>query len=108
MQDALTAYSAFYKKKHPKHKLSWVHYLGHATLRGRFAPGDKTLSVSLHQTLVLLLFNQADKLSYDEIQKQLLLFSYPDDWKPEQIQAQKALGGYLFIDLNCFALINSI
>ncbi|THH31569.1 hypothetical protein EUX98_g2606 [Antrodiella citrinella] len=60
MQADLTRYTAFYKLKHQGHKLDWDHALGTATLRARFARGEKELSVSLYQALVLLLFNEED------------------------------------------------
>jgi cullin-4 len=67
MQDQLTHYAAFYKAKHKGHKLDWDHALGTATLKARFNPGSKELSVSLYQSIILLLFNEATELSYTDI-----------------------------------------
>ena len=60
-------YDAFYKSKHSGRVLDWEHSLGTATLKARFAKGYKELSVSLFQAVVLLLFNDANELSYPEI-----------------------------------------
>jgi cullin-4 len=67
MQDQLTSYVAFYKARHKGHKLEWHHVLGTATLKARFNAGQKELSVSLYQAVILLLFNEATELSYTDI-----------------------------------------
>lgn len=67
MQDELTKYHNFYKNKHQGHKLNWDHALGTATLKARFKNGEKELSVSLYQALVLLLFNESLELSFKEL-----------------------------------------
>jgi len=67
MQDQLTSYAAFYKVRHKGHKLEWDHALGTATLKARFNAGKKELSVSLYQSIILLLFNEATELSYADI-----------------------------------------
>ncbi|TFK63076.1 Cullin-domain-containing protein [Pluteus cervinus] len=67
MQDELTRYAGYYKQRHSGHTLSWDHALGTATLKARFKAGTKDLSVSLYQGVVLLLFNEAEELKYDEI-----------------------------------------
>lgn len=67
MQDQLTAYSEFYKTRHKGHKLNWDHALGTATLKARFNAGQKELSVSLYQAVILLLFNNVTELSYTDI-----------------------------------------
>ena len=60
MKEELLRYTAFYKSKHSGRKLDWDHALGTATLRARFKEGEKELSVSLYQAIVLLLFNDTD------------------------------------------------
>jgi cullin 4 len=70
MQDELTLYAQFYKTKHQGHKLYWDHTLGTITLKARFASGVKDLTMSLYQAIVLLLFNDANELSYRDIQLQ--------------------------------------
>lgn len=70
MQDQLTEYAAFYKGRHQGHKIEWDHALGTATLKARFIAGQKELSVSLHQCIVLLLFNDSAELSFTDIKEQ--------------------------------------
>ncbi|KAI0762521.1 Cullin-domain-containing protein [Fomes fomentarius] len=70
MGQDLDAYRDFYRIKHQGHKLDWDHALGTATLKARFKNVEKELSVSLHQAVVLLLFNENDELSVAEIQAQ--------------------------------------
>ena len=70
MQDELTRYSEYYKGRHSGHKLDWDHSLGTATLKARFSAGVKELSVSLFQTLVLLLFNDTEELPFSDIKEQ--------------------------------------
>ena len=70
MGDDLKVYEEFYKTQHQGHKLDWDHSLGTATLKARFNKDVKELSVSLHQAVVLLLFNDNDELSAEEIQAQ--------------------------------------
>src|ERR1700722_2944720 len=79
MQDELTSYTEFYKKKHQGHKLYWDHTLGTATLKAQFSAGPKDLSVSLYQAIVLLLFNNVDELSYNEILEQTHMLVGSDD-----------------------------
>lgn len=70
MQDELTAYENYYKGRHSGHTLDWDHALGTATLTGRFKPGNKELSVSLYQAVVLLLFNAETEWRYPDILEQ--------------------------------------
>ena len=67
MQDEISKYTTFYKNKHQGHKLDWDHALGTATLRARFKGGEKELSVSVYQAIVLLLFNDAEEVAFSEI-----------------------------------------
>lgn len=67
MDKALAAFSAFYKSKHKNHKLEWLHNLGTVILLTNFTSGEKELSVSLYQAVVLLLFKDEDKLGYKDI-----------------------------------------
>ncbi|CAG9137007.1 unnamed protein product [Plutella xylostella] len=60
-------FSKFYLAKHSGRKLQWQPTLVHTVLRAGFPQGNKELQVSLFQGLVLLLFNDADSLSYEEI-----------------------------------------
>lgn len=69
MQAELTRYTSFYKNKHQGHKLDWDHSLGIASLRARFNRGEKELSVSLYQALVLLLFNDEIEMGFSDIKE---------------------------------------
>lgn len=57
----------FYLSKHRGRKLQWQSTLGHCVLRAEFKKGRKELQVSLFQTLVLLMFNEGDQFSLEEI-----------------------------------------
>jgi len=48
--------------------LTWQNSLGHCVLKTTFPSSKKELAVSLFQTVILLLFNDAKKLSFKEIQ----------------------------------------
>ena len=63
----LDKFTAFYKDRHSGRKLDYDHAYSTATLKARFQAGTKDLSVSLFQTVVLLLFNDADKYTFEEI-----------------------------------------
>ncbi|XP_077292720.1 cullin 4 [Arctopsyche grandis] len=60
-------FSKFYLAKHSGRKLQWQPTLGHCVLRAHFTQEKKELQVSLFQVLVLLLFNEGDNLSIEEI-----------------------------------------
>jgi cullin-4 len=70
MKEELGRFTLYYKAKHSGRALSWDHGLGTATLKARFSPGVKELSVSLYQAAVLLLFNQSSQISLQEIKDQ--------------------------------------
>ncbi len=54
----------FYTKKYSGRRLVWHHCLGSCVLRAHFPKGSKELSVSLFQAVVLMLFNDAETLSF--------------------------------------------
>uniref|UniRef100_A0A8B9C471 Cullin-4B n=1 Tax=Anser brachyrhynchus TaxID=132585 RepID=A0A8B9C471_9AVES len=60
-------FKAFYLGKHSGRKLQWQTTLGHAVLKAEFKEGKKEFQVSLFQTLVLLMFNEGDEFSFEEI-----------------------------------------
>ncbi|GBG65908.1 hypothetical protein CBR_g54200 [Chara braunii] len=60
-------FKEFYLSKHSGRRLMWQNSLGHCVLKADFPKGKKELSVSLFQTVVLMLFNDEDRLSYQEI-----------------------------------------
>ncbi|XP_071706228.1 cullin-4-like [Rutidosis leptorrhynchoides] len=57
----------FYLSKYSGRRLMWQHSLGHCVLKAEFPKGKKELAVSLYQTVVLMLFNDAEKLSFQDI-----------------------------------------
>uniref|UniRef100_A0A8D3C625 Cullin-4A n=1 Tax=Scophthalmus maximus TaxID=52904 RepID=A0A8D3C625_SCOMX len=60
-------FKLFYLGKHSGRKLQWQPTLGHAVLKSEFKEGKKELQVSLFQTLVLLMFNEGEEFSIEEI-----------------------------------------
>ncbi|XP_015123952.1 cullin-4A [Diachasma alloeum] len=60
-------FNKFYLGKHSGRKLQWQPTLGHCVLKAWFTGGNKELQVSLFQALVLILFNDSDDLSLEEI-----------------------------------------
>ena len=65
------AFEKFYLSKHQGRRLAWQNSLGHATVKAQFGEGkhkrEHMLQVSLYQGAILLLFNQSNELSYQEI-----------------------------------------
>mmetsp|Transcript_1741 Transcript_1741/g.2670 ORF Transcript_1741/g.2670 Transcript_1741/m.2670 type:complete len:801 (+) Transcript_1741:58-2460(+) len=60
-------FKSFYLSKYNGRRLMWQNSLGHCVLKAYFPLGRKELSVSLFQAVVLMLFNDAEQLSYKEI-----------------------------------------
>lgn len=75
MQKYLTAFKKFYTTRKVGRKLQWQPNLGLCTLKAKFTNSNRMheLIVSLFQALVLLLFNDADELSFAEIQASTLI-----------------------------------
>jgi cullin-4 len=61
------AFSNFYLKQFHARNLVWLNSHGHVTLRAAFPKGRRELSVSTFQATVLLLFNDSNQLSYEDI-----------------------------------------
>ena len=60
----------YYLGTHTGKRLSWQTNMGFADLKATFGKGQKhELNVSTYQMCVLMLFNNADKLSYKEIEQ---------------------------------------
>ncbi|XP_018566632.1 cullin-4A isoform X1 [Anoplophora glabripennis] len=57
----------FYLSKHSGRKLQWQPTLGYCVLKATFKTGPKELVVSLFQTLVILLFNKYDEVTFEYI-----------------------------------------
>lgn len=64
------AYEKFYTGKFKGRRLAWQNALSSCTLRAHFPKGAKELTVSLLQSVILLLFNNAKVLSYGDIANQ--------------------------------------
>ncbi|XP_053229054.1 cullin-4B isoform X2 [Podarcis raffonei] len=62
-------FKTFYLGKHSGRKLQWQSALGHCVLKAEFKEGKKELQVSLFQTLVLLMFNEGEEFSLEEIKQ---------------------------------------
>eukprot|EP00037_Helgoeca_nana_P013850 m.127877 g.127877 ORF g.127877 m.127877 type:complete len:741 (-) comp22263_c0_seq1:976-3198(-) len=71
LHTATQAYEDWYLAKHTGRKLTWQTSLGTMTLQARFPKGNKVLSVSTVQGLLLVLFNDADgPLSVESLEAQ--------------------------------------
>jgi len=60
-------FNKFYFQAHTGRRLTWQTNMGSAELRAWFGNRRHELSVSTYQMCVLLLFNNSDKLSYNDI-----------------------------------------
>jgi cullin 4 len=67
MQRELDGFAIFYIEKHQGHKIEWSHALGTVSLRAHFAAGQKEISVSLYQAIVLLLFNDMAEIPFADV-----------------------------------------
>jgi cullin-4 len=59
----------YYSSKHSGRKITWALSIGHCLVHYLHPKGNKDLVLSLYQTIVLLLFNDKDSLTAEEIQK---------------------------------------
>ncbi|KAJ8470163.1 hypothetical protein OPV22_024506 [Ensete ventricosum] len=60
-------FKEFYLSKYHGRRLMWQNSLGHCVLKAEFPRGKKELSVSLFQAVVLMLFNDTQRLSFQDI-----------------------------------------
>lgn len=60
-------YKHVYSGKHPRRKLTWQHSDGSCSVTARFPKGTKILSLSLYQTVIVMLFNESEQMSYNSI-----------------------------------------
>ena len=67
LDPAINSFTDFYMKNHSGRVLTWKMNLGNADVLGRFDERDYEFTVSCYQMTVLMLFNDADKLSIDQI-----------------------------------------
>ena len=73
-------FQKFYFEKHSGRKLTWLWQLCKGEIRATYVKGAKipyTFQVSTYQMAVLLLFNDADHLAYEEIERATALSA---DW----------------------------
>ncbi|KAG8745667.1 hypothetical protein FRC10_007364 [Ceratobasidium sp. 414] len=88
MAAALLRFEKYYTSKHSQRRTAWFHSLGTVVLTSRFPGGNKEISVSMYQALVLLLFNEKEQFSAAEIrlrtklsQKRVLIRMNPKSTK---------------------------
>lgn len=80
---AYERFSTFYNQKHSGRKLTWLWQLCKGEVKANYIKASKTpytFQVSTYQMAVLLLFNESDKNSYDDIVKATALL--PDVLDP--------------------------
>ncbi|KAG7447049.1 Cullin-4B [Guyanagaster necrorhizus] len=70
MQEQLNMFTKFYDQKHQGRKLVWDHALSTVILKTHFEAGSKDLSLSLYQTIIVLLFTDVDEVSFTDIKAQ--------------------------------------
>ncbi|CAH2039071.1 unnamed protein product [Thlaspi arvense] len=73
MVNGIETFKAFYDEDHKHRRLMWIYSLGTCHVNGRFDSKPVELVVSTYQTAVLLLFNNSDRLTFQEIVEQLNL-----------------------------------
>ncbi|EOD38071.1 hypothetical protein EMIHUDRAFT_448976 [Emiliania huxleyi CCMP1516] len=77
MLQCVETFKAFYDSHTSHRRLRWVHSLGSATVVGKFTASGKSkehdLLVSTYQACILLLFNEADSMTFSDIQGHLNL-----------------------------------
>ncbi|KAL5711512.1 Cullin-1 [Ranunculus cassubicifolius] len=73
MAKCVETFKQYYDTKNKKRKLTWIYSLGSCNLNGKFDQRPIELIVTTYQASLLLLFNDAEKLSFPEIRDQLNL-----------------------------------
>ncbi|KAI9676636.1 MAG: hypothetical protein M1829_002953 [Trizodia sp. TS-e1964] len=71
VEDPIKHYDTYYKSKRAGRMLSWKHSLAQCVLKANLAKGEKEITLSAFQAIVLLLFNDvpaAHGLSFTQIQ----------------------------------------
>ncbi|XP_050290224.1 cullin-4-like [Quercus robur] len=61
-------FKELYLSKYSGRRFMWQNSLGHCVLKAEYPKGKKELAVSLFQTVVLVLFNDAERLSFQDIE----------------------------------------
>eukprot|EP00253_Pinus_taeda_P026395 PITA_26395 len=73
MVKCVEVFKEFYQTQTKHRKLTWIYSLGTCHLSGNFNARSVELIVTTYQGAALLLFNNAERLSYSEIKSQLNL-----------------------------------
>lgn len=73
MVKGVESFKKFYGTKTKARKLTWIYSLGNCHVNGKFEQKAIELIVSTYQAACLMLFNDADRLSFSEILTQLNL-----------------------------------
>lgn len=73
MAKCIEVFKGYYETKAKNKKLTWLYSLGSCHINGKFEQKTIELIVTTQQAAALLLFNDADRLSYSEIMTQLNL-----------------------------------
>ncbi|XP_023755820.1 cullin-4 [Lactuca sativa] len=81
-------FKEFYLIKYNGRRLMWQNSLGHCVLKAEYPKGKKELAVSLFQTIVLMLFLDAQKLSFQDIKDATSI----EDKKPRRALQSLACG----------------
>ncbi|GLE07208.1 hypothetical protein PINS_up017205 [Pythium insidiosum] len=63
-------FESFYSSKYQGRQLQWQHSLAHCLVKAVFPSGKKELQLSLYQTVVLLCFNGADSIGFQDLKEQ--------------------------------------
>jgi len=69
LRDYQEIFKKYYLSKHSGRRLVWQNSLGLCVVKCKFKKSSKELVVSLFQTVVLMLYNDVDVLTYDDIEK---------------------------------------
>ncbi|KAL9649739.1 hypothetical protein ABK040_009554 [Willaertia magna] len=67
----MTTFKEFYDSRTESRNLTWVHSLGTCQVLARFQNGDKDLLTNEFQTCILLLFNNSEELTFNQIQQSI-------------------------------------
>lgn len=73
MDACLVEFQEFYSRRYEHRTLTWVHSLGTYDIISKFDTTIIELALKTYQAAFLFLFNEATKLSYEEIKSQLNL-----------------------------------
>ncbi|CAI9115589.1 OLC1v1016524C1 [Oldenlandia corymbosa var. corymbosa] len=71
MVKCVEVFREFYQTRLQHRKLTWIYSLGSCVIKGMFDSKSLELSLTTYQASALLLFNESDSLSYQELKSQL-------------------------------------